>query len=108
MTRRLNLPFVAACVGPWVYVGQLFDTLPPEQRAAVLSHERGHVALGHWWGLLWPVGRQARQHRYEFEADEFAKHDGHAAGMVAYLEAHPSPATLSHPSTAERIARLLS
>lgn len=90
-----------------------FWTLPAGERMAVIAHEAGHKYWGHLRARLiwaWFMGRADLQwfyHRQEFAADQFAKGLGFGPQLAAFLARRHDAATLHHPATKERIARLL-
>jgi Peptidase family M48 len=103
---------------PWgtVQTGRLFEKLSPEEKEAVLAHERGHVAYGHaLTRLKWILTFKAFRHpeRYfamcakqELEADRWALLEGHGLAL-ARLIARFKDGGLGYPTKRERLARLV-
>lgn len=94
------------------HVAPEFWKLPASGRLAVIAHEAGHRYYGHLWRrwlARWAydaVTRRKLYHAQEFQADQFAREMGYAAPLVAVLALQPHGATVSHPSTRDRIAWL--
>lgn len=90
-----------------------FWALPASGRIAALAHEVGHKYHGHHWRRLlirwlWPRGHwRMLYHSHEFQADAFARSLGYGSQLAAVLATQPHEATLTHPSTRERVARLV-
>lgn len=80
--------------------------LTPEEYAAVVAHERGHRRHMHVWAnlLLTCCCMQAsseRRLRQEWQADDYAARQGHAAALATALEK-----VSKHPIDRRRAARL--
>lgn len=90
-----------------------FYELPNVQRDAVMAHETGHKVGRHLWRRLFlqfvltDSEYSALMHAQEYEADAYAKALGHGSALVNVLRRAPEPASRSHPSTKDRIARLM-
>lgn len=85
---------------PWhtLQIGDLIGHLTPAERAAVIAHERGHLARWHaerrllwfltlrvfwdWHGFLTMCEQQ------ELEADQYAVSHGHGRGLRMFLVKH--------------------
>lgn len=86
--------------------------LPVRQRIAVLAHEAAHIKYGHGWraalAALWMNADRlaALRHRHELEADAYAASLGFGPALAVVLLTHPEHASRTHPSTAERVAKL--
>jgi Zn-dependent protease with chaperone function len=82
------------------------------QRAAVIAHEAGHRHHKHLWIQLLFIfdSREERRrllHAQEFQADDFAKSLGLGQELANALRRFPEEASPTHPSTRERVARLI-
>jgi hypothetical protein len=109
--------FVARCT-PWgtIQTGDYFRNLTAAEKSAVLMHELGHTMRSDplrrlWWVislqvLFRPQWVFARAREQEFAADRYAKEMGLAEGMRAFLRRYPHPASLLHPSSADRLEAL--
>lgn len=93
-----------------------FWALPASGRIAALAHEVGHKYHGHHWRrfvvywLRWLIDAGTRRrlyHAWEFEADAFARQLGFGSQLAAILATQPHEACITHPSTRERVARLV-
>lgn len=90
-----------------------FYDLPNVQQAAILCHEEGHRRKRHLWVRLFKqftlsdADYSALMHAQEFEADAFAAQHGHASALANVLRRTPEAASRTHPSTKDRVARLL-
>lgn len=103
---------------PWgtIRTGSLFTRLSPDEQAAVLAHERGHIAHGHaLTRLRWVLTFKAFRHpeRYfamcakqELEADRWALLEGHGQAL-ARLIARFKDGGRGYPTKRERLARLV-
>lgn len=105
-------PGVAMSFGNKVLLstGLIMDCSPEEIRA-IMVHEREHIRLHHWVKsalVCWlpKFVRRRVNHAQEFVADAAAKRKGYASGLVSYLRRNPYPATLEHPSSADRVRHL--
>jgi len=120
--------------GRIVLANESLADLSEGERAFILGHELGHVALRHWeqterlyqkWipGVVAPdrtepvaalLGRDASglAYRQEFEADAFALRGLHALGLAsqdavaAFMRMGASHDTATHPGTGRRLAAL--
>ena len=101
-----------------IVTGRYFDKHPPYERMAMLAHERGHIHYRHtskrlWWLLYrWLDTRSWMEdvRAQEMEADAFAVREGHAQGLIEFLDrfvgkSHNSPL---HPTPEDRILAILS
>ena len=82
---------------PWgsIQFGAQFDNLTPAEQAAIVAHERGHIAHRHALKrLLWLVTLRAvfqsdkffaMCEKQELEADWYAVVRGHRYGLVSFL-----------------------
>lgn len=82
---------------PWgsIQFGDGFDNLTPQEQAAVVAHERGHIEYRHAWKrLLWLISLRAvfqpsnffeMCEKQELEADRYAVARGHRAGLISFL-----------------------
>ena len=82
---------------PWgsIQFGEAFDRLTPHEQAAVLAHERGHIAHRHALKrLMWVLTLRAvfqpsnffeMCEKQELEADRYAVVRGHRAGLISFL-----------------------
>ncbi|MFJ4978161.1 M56 family metallopeptidase [Streptomyces coeruleorubidus] len=109
------------------------DLLSPEERAAILEHERAHLRLRHhrailtadvltaalgWMGLLRPYADQVRRLAEMAADDQAARKHGRRTVASALLEMCTAPGTadaappgtvaMTGPDPAERIRRLIS
>lgn len=97
----------AVSLGPLaqILLGQKFWKLPEDQREALLSHERGHIAGHHLEKrlmclLLAPFLYTWLCRRQELAADRYAAERGHAKALLTFLAVdhdegwvHPSHTT---------------
>ncbi|MHB9838506.1 M48 family metalloprotease [Paraburkholderia terrae] len=109
--------FVARCT-PWgtIQTGAYFRHLTPDEKSAVLLHERAHIAHRDvlrrvWWIVSLKILRDPqwvyeRCRDQEFAADRYVKMAGYANGMCSFLRRHPQPASLLHPSSKQRLEAL--
>lgn len=125
----VDKPFVARQKGIFlnrrIETGRYFSKLSPEEKAAAIAHEEGHLFLKHalrrvWWAcsfkFLNPNKFFKEVQEQEFEADAYAARKGHALGLVSILsreharvlrgEFDPKSDPL-HPAPIERIMRLV-
>lgn len=92
---------------------QAWKRLPTRQQQAVLAHEHGHRHHGHVWkrliaGLfLSDDAYAALLHRQEFEADAYARAQGHGNALAVALGRTPEHASRTHPATCDRVAKLI-
>lgn len=102
---------------PWgtIQFGADFDRLSPIEQAAVVAHERGHIAHRHArararWVLTlralrdWE-GFKAMCLEQEFEADRYAVARGHRVGLAVLLQSREMGGDL-HPRSAQRLKAL--
>lgn len=110
--------FIARCT-PWgtIQTGRGFRFLSPQEKAAVLAHERGHIAHRHALKRLgWVVTLRALRdwngflqmcEAQEYEADRYAVRQGCKVGMQVFLAKRIGlPAGPGYPSARERLEAL--
>lgn len=123
-----------AMLGRLLVVGEAVGDLPEGERLMLLSHEYGHLVLGHWDRLVGlyrhhipgevrpdttnpgaqALGRDGAElsHRQEFEADAFGFRLAQQLGVgldeaLSLLMRRPAASdTPTHPATRRRIAQL--
>lgn len=71
---------------------------------AVVLHEQAHAILKH---KLRKLISQKECYDQEFAADEYVKKAGYGSALARVLHRYSHEATKYHPSTAERISRLI-
>lgn len=90
-----------------------FWELPFSQRAAVIAHEAGHRHHKHLWiqllfcFILSKDELSRLRHAQEFQADDFARNLGLGQELANALRRFPEASSYSHPSTRDRVARLI-
>ena len=104
-------------MGPWkrVFLGDLSLQLPMRFLRAMIMHEIGHAKHLHnekrllalWQIVLAPAAFMRCCIAQEFEADRYAALHGYGSDLAAFLSFVNSPKGALHPSSEERIARLL-
>lgn len=100
-----------------IETGKLFDQLPPDQKEAVILHERGHIVHRHflqriWWlvtfrflDIEWLSLACVNQ---EFEADRYVDEHGYGLHLLTFLlRLSDDDGGSFHPSAQERINRLI-
>lgn len=112
---RTSEPIIARAISfGWfkrVYIGSRFDTLPPNEQLAALTHEEGHCAGHHTemriaclllapWLLGWLCRRQ------EFEADRYSSQRGHTESLLQILK-DDEPGNWLSPSHRDRRERII-
>ncbi|MBN3809424.1 M48 family metalloprotease [Paraburkholderia sp. Ac-20347] len=110
--------FIARCT-PWgtIRTGPGFRFLSPQEKAAVLAHERGHIAKRHALKRLsWVITLRALRDldgflqmckAQEYEADQHAVSEGHLVGMQVFLAKRIGlPAGPGYPSARDRLEAL--
>ena len=93
-----------------IQFGEAFDNLTPAEQAAVIAHERGHIAHRHalkrlWWmvSFQWK-GFFERCEKQEMEADWYAVVRGHRAGLISFLfRSNPHVKSAGYPTHQQRI-----
>jgi beta-lactamase regulating signal transducer with metallopeptidase domain len=107
-----KMPIVGMSVMNCIVLGRFFDRFSESQKAAIISHEEGHIfhrhalvrlkwiVTGQWKNLL------RRCLLQEFEADAFAVKNGHAEGLKGFLKLIHAPEGPLHPSSEDRIANI--
>lgn len=91
-----------------IYVGTLFDALPPDEQAAAIAHESGHCAGHHtewrilalplWWSALFT----RMCHRQEFAADAHAVRTGNGPALARFVSRFTSDG-VRYPAVADRL-----
>lgn len=112
MVLRTKISTVAMTVGTVVVTGTYFERLSPEEKAAVIAHEKGHVFHCHasrriWWliSCQWSdLGFRCREQ--EFQSDIYAAELGHYAGLMTFLARIRVNSSPLHPSSDDRMANL--
>lgn len=107
-------PLTAALSLPWasvIFAGPGYDRLTEGQKSAVVLHEMYHCMSHHTeWRIvafLFPFIIPWLCRRQEFAADRYAALCGHAQDLIEVLANPLRPGSVTHPSHAERIERLL-
>lgn len=109
-----NEPIIARALsfGWWkrVYVGKLFERLPPHIRQAVLAHEAAHCDLHHTekriLALIFaPFLLKRICRKQELDADKLAAKKGHAPALMELLSIDVDVGPY-HPTHKERISAL--
>lgn len=110
---RTDLPVFAFCAGPLIVTGRFFERLYFFEKAAIIAHERAHIAERHQLHRLWWIVTfqwrcmETRCKDQEFAADRIAALGGHSFGLISFLNRVKPPASLPwHPSHEERISAI--
>lgn len=104
---------------PWgtIQIGDRFRFLSPQEKGAVLAHERGHIAGRHALKRLkWLITLRAFRdldgflrmcEMQEYEADQYAVREGHKVGLQVFLAKRIGlPAGPGYPSALNRLEAL--
>ena len=113
MVLRTRLPVFAVSVGPFIVTGAFFWRLYFWEQLAVIAHERAHIRRRHalyrvWWLITgqWQ-GLATRCKDQELQADRDAALEGHAHGLLSFLNrVKPPPNSPWHPTHQERISAI--
>lgn len=99
-----------------IFVGPSLRAFPPREQQALLIHEVGHCKMFHLerrllWAcvlIFWPPALARYCKTQEHQADLFTAHCGYGPDLArAFMRLRSDGGGPLHPSTSERIARLL-